>query len=576
MAEDRAKRRLAAILVADVVGYSRLMQVDEAGTLAALKARRKDILQPIVAKHGGRIIKLMGDGVLCEFVSAVDAVECGARLQEAMVVANAGMPGDRQIVLRIGVNLGDVIVEGSDLYGDGVNIAARLQALADPGNVLVSQTVFAHVRGKVQLGFEDLGEQLLKNMTEGVRVYRLSATVASTAQGDLSGVAPASKPSIAVLPFVNMSGDAEQQYFSDGITEDIITELSQFRSLFVIARNSSFQYRDKAADIRRIARELGVQYIVEGSVRKAGNNVRITAQLIDAATGNHLWGERYDRPLGDIFAVQDEVVHKIAARLEGRLATRIAEQARRKPTQSTVAYEYVLRAREHTGLLDWLAAEPLLRSTIKLDPDYAQAYAWLSWSMIIRFFDDSRAELLDEALEHARRAVALDETDGLCHCLLANTHIFRREFDAAGVHFERALALNPVDVLTLAHRCHWLFRIGRHEEALAGLDEVLLREPFPPSWYWEVRAMTLLAARQYREAIEAIGRMSSLRAYNHALLAACRAQLGQMAEARAEAAEVLRMRPDFTIGWVMLSEPFKTPADAEPMLEGMRKVELPE
>jgi len=566
------ERKLAAILAADVVDYSRLMERDEAGTLNALKARLKDVVQPLVAKHQGRIFKVTGDGVLVEFGSAVNAVQCAVELQHGMAAANGDLPEVHRIVLRIGINLSDVMVEGGDRYGEGVNVAARLEGIAEPGGILVSGTTYDHAKNKVSAGFEDIGAKTLKNIADPVRVYRIADTpyISPT-----SSKAPTEKPSIAVLPFSNMSGDPEQEYFSDGITEDIITELSRFRSLFVIARNSSFQYRDKAVDVRRVACELGVQYVVEGSVRKVSGNVRITAQLIDALTGNHLWVERYDRPLNDVFVVQDEVVHQIAARLEGRLATRIAEQARRKPTRSMTAYEHVLRARELTNSLDE-AAVPLLRSAIELDPGYAQAYAWLSWSVVIQFFNDPRPELLSEALSHARRAVALDETDGLCHCLLANTHVFRCEFDAAGVHFERALALNPVDVLTIAHRCHWLFRIGRHEEALDELDDVLLRDPFPPSWYWEVRAMTLLAARQYRQSIEAIGRMANLRGYNHALLAACHAQLGQMDKARAAAAEVLRLRPGFTISWNMMGEPFKNLADAEPMNAGMRKAGLPE
>ena len=283
MPDERAQRRLAAILAADVVGYSRLMQLDEAGTLAALKTRRADVLKPAVAKHRGRIVKFMGDGVLVEFASAVDAVECAVQLQQGMESANADLPEDRRIRLRIGVNLGDVIVEGSDLYGDGVNIAARLEALADPGSVIVSRTVFNHVRGKVKLGFDDLGEQQLKNIAEPMRIYRLQP------HGEAVMTRPTltlpDKPSIAVLSFENMSGDPEQEYFADGIVDDIITALSRFRNVFVIARNSSFTYKGRSVEVKQVGRELGVRYVLEGSVRKVGDRLRIIGQLIDASNG---------------------------------------------------------------------------------------------------------------------------------------------------------------------------------------------------------------------------------------------------------------------------------------------------
>jgi adenylate cyclase len=416
----------------------------------------------------------------------------------------------------------------------------------------------------------------VKNITKPVRAFRVRT--GHHEKGDRTAEHQPKQfiPSIAVLPFTNMSADPEQQYFSDGITDDIITELSRFRSLLVIARNSSFQYREKNTDVRRIARELGVQFVAEGSVRRSGNNVRITAQLIDAATGNHLWADRYDRPLNDIFAVQDEVVHKIAARLEGRLAASIAQRVRRKPTHNMAAYECILRARAHLGTFDWAAAEPLLLHATTLDPDFAQAHAWLAWNLLIRFCSETQPALLDQSLDHAQRAVALDENDGVCHAMLAQTHNFRHEFDAAGIHFERALALNPADVWTIAHRCRWLTSMGRQEEALAGLDDAILREPFPPSWFWECRAIALVAARRYQEAIEVIGRMSRMNDYIHAYLAACHAQLGQIQQAREEVATLLRMRPDFTIRWMMLAEPFKNPADAEPEIEGMRKAGLPD
>src|SRR5882724_1906419 len=332
------ERRLAAILAADVVGYSRLMEQNEAGTLAALKERRKGILQPLVAGYGGRVVKIMGDGALVEFASAVNAVACAIELQKHMASAYFSLPDDRHIVLRIGINLGDVIVEGSDLYGDGVNIAARLEALAEPGTIFVAESVFSHVRGKVSFGFDDLGEQTLKNIAEPVRVYR-KISVAPSAAVSVSGKsAAAPKPSIAVLPFTNLNGDATQQYLSDGITEDIITELSRYRELLVIARNSSFQYRDKSLDMKRVGRELGVEYLVEGSLRKAGNRLRITAQLIEAASGNHLWAEKYDRDIEDVFAIQDEVTKTVAATLVGRVSQSGAESARRKPTSQWAAY----------------------------------------------------------------------------------------------------------------------------------------------------------------------------------------------------------------------------------------------
>jgi TolB-like protein/class 3 adenylate cyclase len=316
MSEQALQRRLTAILAADVVGYSRLMGADEAGTMAALKSRRTEILQPLVSRHHGRIIKVMGDGVLVEFASAVNAVECAIELQAGMEGANRNLPEDRRIVLRVGINLGDVMVEGSDLYGEGVNIAARLEAIADPGGIVISSTAHDYVRNRIKTSFDDMGAQTLKNIAEPIRAYRVAWTdaVAAMASQPVTG-----RPSIAVLPFANMSGDPEQAYFSDGVTEDIITEISRFRELFVIARNSSFQYRDKSIDVRRIGRELDVQYVVEGSVRKLGDRVRVTAQLIHAVTGNHLWAERYDRDLADVFTLQEDLAHAIAATIGGRV-----------------------------------------------------------------------------------------------------------------------------------------------------------------------------------------------------------------------------------------------------------------
>ena len=341
-------RRLVAILAADVAGYSRLMERDEAGTLEALKSRRRNILAPILTEHHGRIVKLMGDGVLVEFGSAVIAVQCAVDLQRRMDEANAGLAEDRRILLRIGINLGDVIVEGGDLYGEGVNIAARLQAMAVPGGICLSQTMVNHVSNKVEVQFEDLGERKLKNLDRPVRVYRVVG-MASALEGPLAIPGPPAAesptgPSIALLPFVNLSGDTEQNYFSDGITEDIIAGLSRFRQLFVIARNSSFQYRDRTVDVRQVARELGVRFVVEGSVRKAGTHLRVTVQLVEAATGKHLWAEKFDRDLPDIFAVQDEIAHSIVASIAGRIEEADRRRALRKRAADLTAYDLLLRA----------------------------------------------------------------------------------------------------------------------------------------------------------------------------------------------------------------------------------------
>jgi TolB-like protein len=455
------ERRLAAIMAADVVGYSRLMEADEAGTLDMLKARRRGVLEPLAAKHQGRIFKTTGDGVFVEFASAVNAVQCAVDLQQGMAAANAGEPEDHHIVLRIGVNLGDVIVEGSDLYGDGINIAARLEATAEPGGILVSGTAFDHIKSKVKVGFEGLGAQSLKGIAEPVRAYRVTGMPAVT-------VAPpgtsTDKPSIAVLPFTNMSGDPQQEYFSDGITEDIITELSRFRSLYVIARNSSFAFKDKAVKVQEIAKELGVAYVVEGSVRKAGSRIRITTQLVEAAGGKHVWAERYDRPADDVFAIQDEVVQTVAATLAGRVEAAGAEGLRRRPTASLSAYECVLRgnALPVGDPVDEATAHQLFEQAIALDPDYARAYAQLAISHLKRWqygMSESSKDL-DRAIDLATRAIVLEADEIVCHTALSYVQLCRRRYDEAEFHARKALALNPNRPNALAamadcFTCYW-------------------------------------------------------------------------------------------------------------------------
>jgi TolB-like protein/tetratricopeptide (TPR) repeat protein len=573
MVEERSPRRLAAILAADVVGYSRLVEQDEAGTLDALRSRRKEVLRPLVARHQGRIFKFTGDGVLVEFGSAVNAVQCAVDLQRDMAAANEKLPEERHIVLRVGVNLGDVIVEGTDLYGEGINIAARLEGIANPGGIFVSGTAFDHVRNKVDAEFDDLGAQTLKNIAEPVRVYRVAG--ARSMAASISKVAPG-RPSIAVLPFDNMSGDAEQQYFSDGITEDIITELSRFRTFVVIARNSSFQFRDKASDVRRVARELGAQYVLEGSVRKAGTALRVTAQFIEGATGSHLWAERYDCSLEDVFRVQDELVHRIVGRLEGRLAASLAEKARTKSAPNLAAYDFVLQARAQLNNQNGAAAaEPLLARAMQLDPGYAQTYTWLAHTWMLKYFFDSRPEVLDQAVEYGRMAVKRDEDDGQCHMTLGNALVFQRQFEQAGAHLERALILNPSDALILGSYSHWLLRVGRIDEALAGLEEVVRRDPFPPAYIVETIAIAQMQAQRYAEAIKTIRGLREWQPWNYAYLAGCYAALGDLSQANAYAAETMKAMPTFSIRWQMLQEPFQNQENITRFEEMLRKAGFP-
>jgi adenylate cyclase len=576
MAEERVQRRLAAILAADVVGYSRLMEQEEARTLATLKARRKEVLEPLVAQHQGRIFKVTGDGVFVEFGSAVNAVQCAIELQHAMAAANVDLPEPRRIVLRIGVNLGDVMVEGSDLYGDGVNISARLEGIAEPGGVLISGTAFDYVKNKVSAGFEDLGTQTLKNIVEPVRVYRVTGTPRVPVA--LPKVAT-DKPSVAVLPFVNMSGDPEQVYFSDGITEDIITELSRFRSLFVIARNSSFAFKGKAVRVQEIAKELGVAYVVEGSVRKAADHIRITAQLIDASSGTHLWAERYDRELRDIFAVQDEVVRTVVATVAGRVDVAGAQFAKRKPPENLVAYDYVLRGVEQLNLEGEehnAEARRLFEKAVELDPQYAVGHAYLALAIYVEWTTSRVPGELDRALGGARQALALDENDSRCHRVLSGIHTHLKQFDRAEFHSDRSIALNPNDALATIQRGALLRYLGRVDEAVEWIHKAMRLNPYHPNWYWSALARVLHAAGRYAEALDAYGRITERPSFYHAYVAACYAELGRMEEALIHAALALEAKPDFSLGAWGKRLPYKNDADLQRFLDGLRKAGLPD
>jgi adenylate cyclase len=467
MAETRAQRRLAAILAADVVGYSRLMEVDEAGTLAALKARRREVLDPRVAKHQGRIFKVAGDSVLVEFASAVNALQCAVDLQQGMAAANAGQPEALHIVLRIGVNLGDVIVEGSDLYGEGVNIAARLEAIAEPGGVLVSGTAHDHVRNKVKVNFDDLGVQVLRNIAEPVHAYRVSGTPRVVVA---AVKATSDKPSIAILPFTNMSGEPEQEYFSDGITEDVITDLSKVSALGVIARNTSFQFKGKSVDVRQIARQLKVSHILEGSVRKAGGRVRITAQLNNGASGEHVWAERYDRDISDIFALQDEISEAIVKALKLNLLPKEKMAIERRGTSNLDAYDLYLIARQYYATCNYGNRQGhetiirLCRSATAIDANYARAWALMAIAqMNLRF---SGGTVGESGLEAAERALALDMNLAEAHAARAWALTESGRYGDASDEIEAAIRLDPESYEVNRESGRLRYRQRRFEDAI--------------------------------------------------------------------------------------------------------------
>jgi TolB-like protein/Tfp pilus assembly protein PilF len=587
------ERRLAAILAADVAGYSRLTERDEAGTLEALKSRRRNILAPLLTEHHGRIVKLMGDGVLVEFGSAVNAVRCAVDLQRQMDHANASTAEDRHIRLRIGINLGDVIVEGGDLYGEGVNIAARLEAMAMPGGVYLSQTVVNHVRNKVEVQFEDLGERKVKNSDRPVHVYRVAAMAGELAVASASAAESPAGPSIAVLPFVNLSGDTEQNYFSDGITEDILSGLSRFRQLFVIARNSSFRYRDQTVDVRQVARELGVRFVVEGSVRKASTHLRVTVQLVEAATGNHLWAEKFDRELRDIFAVQDEITQSIVASIAGRVEKAERRRALRKGTADLTAYDLLLRGKHclaQGSQQHVLEARAILERSLELDPERGEAYVALAETYFYEAVSDwspSPDAAAERLFELAQDAARLDDQNSAAHlCLAWGYWRIRGNYEMAEAQIEEAIALNPNDLDNYCFK-GWLSTCaGNLEEAIWCSSQAIRRAPNLPDECLRTRVMAEYLLGRFEQAILTFGRMVHPPVSLLGWVAACYAELDRTGEALATAAE-FRSRsratgtgpPDDDItGWRAYWAkcfPAREPTSLERLFAGLRKAGLP-
>jgi adenylate cyclase len=576
---------LAAIFAGDVAGYSRLMGQDEAGTLARLKAHRRELVDRKIAEHKGRIVKTTGDGILIEFPSVVEAVACALAIQRGMSERNTQIPADQRIEFRIGINLGDVIVEEGDIHGDGVNVAARLEALAEPGGICVSRVVRDQVRDKLDLTLDDLGEQSLKNIVRPVRVFgiRPAGAPAAAAGGPALGIPE--KPSIAILPFQNMSGDPEQEYFADGMVEDIVTGLSRIKWLFVIARNSTFAYKGKAIDVKTVGRELGVRYVLEGSVRKAGNQVRVTAQLIDSTNAAHVWAQRYDRALGDIFAVQDELTMSVIGAIEPTLRKAEIERARRKRPDSLDAYDLYLRALPLATTCmpdDADKALPLLEEAIGLEPDYAVAHAMIAFCHEQRYLRGGlQEETRAAALKHARAAIAAGGDDAPALAVAGFViGVVEHDFATALDALDRSIELSPSSAFAHAFSsiiCAWK---GDDPGSVAHAEMALRHSPFDPLiWLPYIGlAYTHFFCGRFEQAISAADRALqgnprfSVPAF---LKTAALARLGREAEAAASARRLLELQPGFTIA-SLVDSAFTSPERLAMLAEALRQAELPE
>jgi adenylate cyclase len=570
-------------MAADMAGYSRLMELDEMGTLARLRTHRIELIDPAVAKNNGHIIKTTGDGLLVEFQSVLSAVRCAVEVQTRMARRNLDVPEERRIQFRVGINLGDIVFEEGDIFGDGVNVAARLEQLAEVGGICVSAAVRDQVSGRVDVGFEDLGERTLKNISRPIRVYRVAFDEPPQGPDGRQPAAPARpavKPAVAVLPFANMSADDEQEHFVDGLTEDILTELSRHHELFVISRTSTFVYKGQSVNVREVAQKLGAQYVVEGSVRRAGDRLRISVQLIDTANDTHVWAEKYDRKIEDIFAIQDEVTAAIVATLPGRVEAAQQDLAKRKTPGNMAAYELALTAKvlHHRGTReDNAEARARIDRAIALDPNYAHARAWRAcilgqcWAYS---WCDSREALEAEIGAELERALALDENDADVHRIFAALNVIRNDLARARMHQERALALNPNYDIVVVQQGELLTWLGEPEEGVEWIRKAMRLNPHHPERFWSHLGKAHFAARQYHEAIGAFMHLSAPDFSHHAFLAAAYAWLGDRTAAAAHAAQVRALAPGFTPGDFLATMHYAREADLDHLREGLARAGL--
>jgi adenylate cyclase len=583
MAQQRVERRLAAILAADVAGYSRLMGLDEAGTARRLREHLA-AMRPIVGKHDGRIVKTTGDGVLIEFPSVVAAVECAIKVQKLMARRNAKLTAEQRVLYRIGINLGEVLVERDDILGDGVNIAARLEGIAEPGGICLSRSAYEQVKGKIDAQYADMGEQRLKNIADPLQVFRINVGLAAAAPAPPPLPLP-DRPSIVVLPFTNLSDDPEHAYFADGVTEDLTTALSRLRWLFVIARNSAFVYKDKAVDVRTIARDLGVRYALEGSVRTASQRIRITGQLIDGETAKHIWAEKYDGQLHDIFAVQDEITENIVAAIEPHLYAQEGYRAARQPPESVDVWGLVVRAidlinkfgRKHNE-----EAQRLLRRAIEIDPHYARAHATLSWAIwwaTLYYYIEDRSEGYRQSALHAQEALRLDQSEPWAHMTVGLNLSTSGQHQRALAEHQAALNLNPSFALARTAYGWALLRAGRFDDAIAETAKALRMSPLDSfaGLYTSIHGLALLAARRFAEALPhlraSVAADAEFAGHYNALISCC-GHLGLIEEAVEFTARRNKVGPPLRVS--VLRNNLRGFAHCEVFAEGLIKAGIPE